>query len=298
MRFGLSDEEYERIRSELLTDDFYKKLDEEAKARSAAFAERAAENESGIAWAEMAEVEQEEIAELLPAEILLLDRIDGKRLNRVSIPGYFTHDYHLNLGESVRRLFAGGFLRVSTPAKKGQSPKIEHTEAGAELLRMYSAVPYASSCGGSFGVSINEAFAVSECYPEMSKFAVIRFILERRAEESFGAGEYGAYRNALYGLSENYRIEGDVDSQKKLLMQCCYLDSIGAGNGGVVSGAHAGLAPRVISVLKEITSGLSPELFAEEFRNAALGCGVSGLFEDPEPSLKYATMVVQKELKK
>jgi len=67
-------------------------------------------NVDSIRWDNMPEFNEDKMREFSPAEILLLSKIDGKIVGKFAPPGYFIQDYHLNLNDSIRDMFASGLL--------------------------------------------------------------------------------------------------------------------------------------------------------------------------------------------
>ncbi len=50
---------------------------------------------------------------LTPYEIKLLDYINGRSATNISFPGYFTHQFQLDLNKSIKRLFMGEYVELA-----------------------------------------------------------------------------------------------------------------------------------------------------------------------------------------
>lgn len=84
-----------------------------AMKRSSAYAAVASSNVSSIRWDEMHTFSGKCSRDLTYPEIVLLSKFTGKRAKSVkefSPAGYFTYDYHLDLNESIKNMFASGLI--------------------------------------------------------------------------------------------------------------------------------------------------------------------------------------------
>lgn len=141
------------------------------------------------------------------------------------------------------------------------------TDAGRELVAKYDVLMVCQNNSGIFSIALEEAGTMREQHPDWSAYDIIRFILGERSKRDLDNRNYGLYRNCLFGISEAYRFEGNVENQKRYIIQCCFLDAIGYANGGTIEERLAGLAPGLISRLAHIYK-YETASFAEDYREA------------------------------
>ena len=87
--------------------------------RSAQFSAIHAKSSMAIDIASLSQITPGSPEPLTVAELRLLDRIAGKGTDFV-LPGYFTHEYHINYQEALEKLFRCGYLKFSDPAESIQ----------------------------------------------------------------------------------------------------------------------------------------------------------------------------------
>lgn len=265
-----------------------------AMQRSAAFSAVTLRNEKSVDWNSMPTPDVGDCRALSFPEILLLAKINGKSVKKFHVPGYFTHDYNLDLNDSIKTMFSSGFIcyadfetcleamtvkelqkilaecgltvggnksalivRILThcdPAlwETRIDKRITLTEKGRKLIDQNDVLIYCQNNSGVFSIKPDEAGALRTSHPDWSMYQIVRFILEKRGEEYLTAQHYGLYRDALYGISQTYRHEGAVEKEKCYLLQCCYMDANGYGNGNRIEKRLAMLTPALIAELARL----------------------------------------------
>lgn len=84
-----------------------------AMQRSTAYGAVVSHNDTSIRWDSMSVPSEGVTRDLTHPEILLLSKFSGKQaksIKKFSPAGYFTYDYHLDLNESIKTMFASGLI--------------------------------------------------------------------------------------------------------------------------------------------------------------------------------------------
>lgn len=85
-------------------------LDLQAMLSSNEFRNRHQAEVSSVNIEKLSKIEPNKTEQLAPEEIRFLSKIDKKDISLYSVPGYFTHQYHLNFQSVLEKLFSYGYL--------------------------------------------------------------------------------------------------------------------------------------------------------------------------------------------
>lgn len=123
------------------------------------------------------------------------------------------------------------------------------TKAGFAVVHDDDYLIYFQNNMTRFSIPIEMVETEHMLHPELGKYELALSILESRADANLQNKDYGLYRCDLYAQSIVHHDAEHYPTELVLLLQVCFIDYYGYGNGGIQSKTDALLAPGILSLI-------------------------------------------------
>lgn len=279
-----------------LSPDEIRKLDQQARARSAEFAKVHKDATSKFSSAAaLRKIKPGQPGPLSLEEILFLWYLDGTEASGQEIAGYWTHDYNIDYAAASKKLFSYGYLAFAgtdiklakqnvsdlksflaghaLPVSGRKAALIQRilensteedidaafheeyfalTPAGKSLVNDNSHLIYFHQHRAHFGLSLELADSIKRAHPDYSEYDIALFALEKDGMHHHRNKDWGLWRNTLYNRAVVYQERGEYARELELLLQVCYIDIRGYGNGDTLYPHIAMFAPAITGRIAHI----------------------------------------------
>ena len=169
----------------------------------------------------LTKLDTKDLDPIAPAEILLLNYIQNKAIERINIPKYFTFEYKLDIEKSITKLYSFELFELSSNSKRFQL-----TNTGTDLIKDNQHLLFFQQHKNQIPNTITLERINTHRKNSKNENYLDDFIelLTIEAINNYNSKQFGLYRNCLLSLSEIYKAAEDYLTQSVLLLYVCHYD--------------------------------------------------------------------------